>query len=67
MSKVDQIEEQVTELNRDELRSFRDWFVQFDAQIWDQQIEDDANSAKLLSLAERALKDHKASRRSTIL
>jgi hypothetical protein len=42
MSRVEQIEGQVKELSPDELRSFWNWFVRFDAEIWDQQIEADA-------------------------
>jgi uncharacterized protein YfaT (DUF1175 family) len=66
MSKVEQIEGQVKDLSPDELRSFRNWFVQFDAEIWDQQIEEDAKSGKLRSVAERALRDHESGR-STVL
>jgi hypothetical protein len=66
MSRVEQIEGQVKELSPDELSAFRNWFVQFDAEIWDRQIEADAKNGKLLSLAERALEDHKSGR-STIL
>lgn len=39
MSNVEQVESQVRGLNADELRAFRDWFAQFDAEAWDQQIE----------------------------
>ncbi len=66
MDKLEQIEGQVKELSSDELRAFRTWFVQLDAEIWDQQIEADAKNGKLLSLAESALADHKAGR-STVL
>ena len=66
MSRVEQIVGQVKELRPDELRSFRNWFVRFDAEIWDQQIEADAKNGNLLSLAERALEDHKSGR-STLL
>ena len=66
MSRVERIEGEVMNLSSDELRAFRDWFEQFDAEIWDEQIEADANNGKLQSLAERALKDHEAGR-STIL
>jgi hypothetical protein len=66
MSRVDQIECQVKDLNPEELKAFRDWFAQFDADLWDRQIEADAKNGKLLSLAERALHDHKT-RRSTSL
>jgi hypothetical protein len=66
MGRVEQIEGQVKELSPDELRSFRNWFMRFDAEIWDEQIEADANNGKLLSFAERAVEDHKAGR-STLL
>jgi hypothetical protein len=66
MSRVEQIEGQVKELSPDELKTFRNWFAQFDAEIWDRQMEADARNGKLLSLADRALEDHKSGR-STIL
>jgi hypothetical protein len=66
MSRVERIEGEVMNLSSDELRAFRNWFEQFDAEMWDEQIEADANNGKLQSLAERALKDHEAGR-STIL
>ena len=66
MNKVEQIEGQVKNLTRDELTIFRNWFAQFDADLWDQEIEADAKRGALLSLAEDALADHLAGR-STIL
>ena len=66
MSRVEQIEGQVKSLSLDELTAFRDWFVQFEAEVWDDQIEADAKNGKLRSLAERALQDHEAGR-STVL
>ena len=66
MRRVEQVESQVKELSPDELKLFRDWFAQFDADLWDQQIEADAKSGKLLDLANRALGDHEAGR-STVL
>jgi len=56
----------VKSLSHDELKAFRDWFGQFDAEIWDDQIEADAKNGKLRSLAERALQDHESGR-STVL
>jgi len=66
MSRVGHIEGQVKSLSSDELWAFRDWFAQFDAEAWDDQIEADANNGKLRSLAERALRDHESGR-STVL
>lgn len=58
MSRVEQVEGQVKSLNADELKAFRDWFARYDADIWDLQIEADVKNGKLLSLADRALRDH---------
>jgi hypothetical protein len=57
VNRVDHIEGQVKGLNFDELKSFRDWFATFDAEVWDAQIEADATNGKLRSLAQRALRD----------
>jgi hypothetical protein len=62
MSRVEQVEGQVKSLSADELKAFREWFASYDADIWDQQIQADAKSGKLLSLAERALRDHEDGR-----
>lgn len=58
MSRVEQIEGQIKTLNQDELKVFREWFAHYDAELWDSQIEAGANNGKLLTLAERALRDH---------
>lgn len=60
MGKVETIEREVQSLSSDELREFRRWFREFDANAWDQQIEDDARSGKLDALAEEALKTLKS-------
>jgi hypothetical protein len=56
MSKVDQIEREIQELTPSELGAFRRWFLEFDAQAWDRQIEEDARSGKLDRMAAQALK-----------
>lgn len=66
MSRVERLEAQIKSLSPDELEAFRQWFVAFDADVWDRQIQTDSCEGKLAALAERALKDHKAGR-STIL
>ncbi|HEY6987269.1 MAG TPA: hypothetical protein VH369_02730 [Bryobacteraceae bacterium] len=60
MSRIEQIESQIKELDPDELNAFRTWFLQFEAETWDRQIEADSQNGKLLSLAEQALEDHRA-------
>ena len=60
MSRLESVENEVKRLTSDELRAFRDWFAEFDANTWDRQFESDARSGRLDGLAERALRDHKA-------
>jgi hypothetical protein len=62
MSRVEQIESQIEELSEDELREFREWLAEFDAQVWDQQFEADVKAGRLDRLGERALRDHAAGR-----
>ena len=56
MSQLENIESQVKELSPKELAAFREWFAQFDAEVWDRQFEADVKSGKLDNLAERALR-----------
>jgi hypothetical protein len=51
------IENAVAGLPPDDLAKFRAWFVEFDADAWDRQIEEDARAGRLDSLAEEALED----------
>lgn len=58
MSKVDRIEKDVRDLSAEELAQFRNWFLEFDWEAWNHQLESDVQAGKLDSLAERALRDH---------
>ena len=58
-SRVETLEKEIRELSRDELMTFRDWFVKFDADEWDRQIESDIQAGKLDKLAAKALSEHK--------
>jgi len=62
MSRVENLAARVKELNAEELRTFREWFAEFDADAWDRQIESDARSRKLDELVARALRDYRARR-----
>ena len=62
MSRLEQLEQQIAELDASELKALRAWFELYDAEVWDRQIESDAKSGKLRGLAERALSDHRAGR-----
>ena len=58
MGKLGALESQVESLSAEELARFRQWFLNYDAAAWEQQIECDANAGKLDSLADRALQEH---------
>lgn len=57
MSSIDEIERAVRDLPAEDLREFRRWFLDFDAQLWDRQIEQDAAEGKLDRLADEALEE----------
>ena len=60
MSKFENIEQEVRELTSSELAAFRTWFLQFDANAWDRQIEEDLRGGRLDKLANGALAAHRA-------
>ncbi len=60
MTKLEQLERDVTALSAEDLAAFRDWFAEFDAAAWDARIESDAAAGKLDRLRERALAAHRA-------
>ncbi len=60
MNKLEHVEDQVKELTPEELRLFREWFAQFDAELWDRQLAADENNKRLHELAEKAIRNHDA-------
>jgi hypothetical protein len=40
--------------------NFREWFLAYDWEVWDRQLEQDVAAGKLDALAEKALRDHAA-------
>ena len=60
MARVEDTERRIQEFSTQELAAFRDWFLAFDAQAWDRQIDADVRAGKLDPLAERALEDFAA-------
>ena len=60
MTKLEQIEKSVTELDAKELEAFSTWFDEFQAARWDEQLEADSADGKLDTLAEKALADFRA-------
>ena len=57
MSNVHEIEAAVSNLSREELLSFREWFSTFDAAAWDRQFEQDVAAGHLDALADEAIRD----------
>jgi hypothetical protein len=60
MSELEKLEERVQKLSPEELKKFREWFVEFDAQLWDEQIAADSKAGKLDKLVSEAVNEHKA-------
>lgn len=57
MSEIEQLEKRIENLAPRDLAKFRAWFFEFDARVWDQQIEADAKAGKLDGLIAEALAD----------
>ncbi|MCI0624593.1 MAG: hypothetical protein L0387_23590 [Acidobacteria bacterium] len=55
MSEVEQVERQIEKLSAADLAKFRAWFFEFDARVWDAQIESDLKAGKLQGLIAEAL------------
>ena len=60
MSEVEQLEDQIAKLAPRDLARFRAWFVDFDARVWDDQIEADAKAGKRDHVIAEALADYQA-------
>ena len=62
MNKIKQLEKDVQNLSAEDLAKFRAWFLEFDARVWDAQIEADLKAGKLDGLVAEALSEYKAGR-----
>jgi hypothetical protein len=60
VDKIEAIEKQIESLSPEELAVFRQWFHEFDALVWDSQLESDVRTGKLDALADEAIQAHKA-------
>jgi hypothetical protein len=60
MTRVEQLEQQIVQLNPNEFAQLREWLMEEDWTEWDLQIERDAASGKLDRMAKQALADHAA-------
>ena len=62
MTHVEKLEREIASLSPDELAEFRRWYAEFDAAVWNRQLEADAGAGTLDQLAEEALAEHRAGR-----
>jgi hypothetical protein len=62
MSTVREIEEAIRRLRPADLAAFRAWFAEFDAEVWDRELEEDVAAGRLDHLAEEALRDFREGR-----
>lgn len=62
MVKLHDIEKAITGLERDDLAKLRDWFDEFDAEVWDKQFEEDVKSGSLKDISEKAVSEFKQGR-----
>ncbi|MGH9366573.1 MAG: hypothetical protein ACRD3M_02725 [Thermoanaerobaculia bacterium] len=59
MTKIETLEKEIEQLSPEELRAFLRWFAEFDAELWDQELERDVAAGKLDRLADAAVAAHK--------
>jgi hypothetical protein len=62
MTTIDALEREIERLSPPDLAKLRAWFMEYDAEAWDRQIETDALAGRLDALADAALADHLAGR-----
>jgi hypothetical protein len=60
VSRIEAIEGQIKELSAEELAALRNWFLEYDAEVWDRKFAEDVEAGKLDEFAQRALTDHAA-------
>ena len=62
MSSVEEIESAVRNLSGEEYGRFREWLIEYDNQLWDRQMKEDAEAGRLDDLASEALNDLRSGR-----
>jgi hypothetical protein len=58
MTRVEQLEREVQNLEPEELAAFRAWFAEYDWERWDRELERDVAAGKLDQFAAEALLDY---------
>lgn len=57
MSTVQEIEDAIRNLSDEQLSELRSWFAEYDARMWNEQLERDVAAGRLDELADEALSD----------
>ncbi|MCG6157397.1 hypothetical protein [Rubinisphaera margarita] len=57
---LQELENSISKLPPEDLAKFREWFWRFDAKNWDTQFEADVSGGRLDSLANAAIREHRA-------
>ena len=66
MTSVAEIAGAVKRLPKKDLARFRQWFAEYDAQVWDRQLESDVAAGRLDALVREAKREHRAGRTKTL-
>jgi len=65
MTRLETLEEEIKKLSPTEFSQLRDWLLEQDWELWDQQIERDSASGKLDALFDEAERAHVLGKSST--
>ena len=60
MINIEEIKQAVSHLPPEDLAAFREWYQEYDAEVWDKQFEEDVKAGRLDHLAQQAINDLKA-------
>lgn len=59
MTKLEDLQAQIGRLSPEELTAFRRWFLDYDWQLWDRELEEDVADGKLDKFGAEALENLK--------
>ena len=57
MSEIEELETRIRKLPSKDLAQLRDWFYQFENEVWDRQIESDVKAGKFAKLIDEARRE----------
>ena len=63
---LQEIENSIAKLPPEQLAEFRAWFLEFDGEKWDKQIESDASAGLLDELANEAIREHREGKSTSL-